>query len=78
MGVPRPGAGAGAVRRARSAHRAACASRHKGATPPNADAGVECVVWGVGCGIIPLGGKGTKTQLECIIIWGTKNGISNI
>ena len=61
-----------------SAHRAACASRHKGATPPNADAGVECVVWGVGCGIIPLGGKGTKTQLECISIWGTKNAIFNI
>ena len=44
-------AGAGAARRARSAHRAACASRHKGATPPNADAGVECVVWGVECGM---------------------------
>jgi len=38
-------AGAGAARRARSAHRAACASRHKGATPPNADASVECEVW---------------------------------
>ena len=36
QGVPRPWAGAGAARRARSAHRAACASRHKGATPPNA------------------------------------------
>ena len=36
MGVSRPGARSGAARRARSAHRAACASRHIRATPPNA------------------------------------------
>ena len=60
LGVPRPGAGAGAARLVprliepcrtvtlERSDRVHGKSRHKGATPPNAEAGVKCVVWGVG------------------------------